>query len=226
MLKITDANNFRRTVVGLCLIAGPLVTLIGGLVTPWEEHETKAAYLQALAENPTRAQISAILSYFGFLLTAVGTFGILHLLRHRAVVLGHVAGVLAVWGWVTFPGLLISDFSDLSLAQWSNRQEAIDISDRAEGYVGIAIMGVPVLLGVIGLVLLGVALWRARFAPLWVPIVLLLGLAIGFFGPLGVVPFTTGWALWLVALGYVGLKILRMSDEAWARPASKVGEVK
>ncbi len=226
MLKITDANNFRRTVVGLCLIAGPLVTLIGGLVTKWEENDTKAPYMRSLAENPTRAQISAVLLYFGFLLTAVGTFGILHLLRHRAVVLGHVAGVLAVWGWVTFPGLLISDFYDLSLAQWSNRQEAIAISDRAEGYVGSAIMGIPVLLGVIGLVLLGVALWRARFAPLWVPIVLLLGLAIGFFGPPTVVFFTTGWVLWLVALGYVGLKILRMSDEVWARQASKADEVK
>ena len=226
MLKITDANNFRRTVAGLCLIAGPLVVLIGGLVAKWEENDTKAAYLQALAESPTRAQISAVLLFFGFVLVAVGIFGIIHLLRHRAVVLGHVAGVLAVWGWVTFPGLLISDFYDLSLAQWSNRQEAISISDRAENYVGSAVMGVPVLFGMIGLLLLGVALWRARFAPVWVPAVLLFGWIISFLGPPTVVFFTGGWALWLVALGYVGLKILRMSDEDWARPASKVGEVK
>ena len=52
MLKIRDANNFRRTAAGLCLIAGPLVTLIGGLVTPWEKNETKAAYLQARARRP------------------------------------------------------------------------------------------------------------------------------------------------------------------------------
>jgi hypothetical protein len=218
MLKIKDANNFRRTAAGLCLIAGPLVTLISGLVTPWEENETTAAYLQAMGENPTRAQISALLLYFGFLLTAVGVFGIIHLLRHRAVVLGHVAGVFAVWGWVTFPGLLVSDFYDLSLAQWSNRQAAITIFDRADGYIGSAIMGIPVLLGVIALVFLGVALWRARVAPLWVPVVLLLGLAIGSFG-VGLVPFTSWWALWLVALGFLGLKILRMSDEDWARPA-------
>jgi hypothetical protein len=224
MLKITNANNFRRTAAGLCLIAGPLVVMIGGLVALWEESDTTAAYLQALAESPTRAQISAVLLSLGYLLTAVGVFGIIHLLRHRAVVLGHVAGVLAVWGWITFPALLISDFYDLSLAQWSNRQEAIAISDRAEDYVGSAVMGVPVILGVIGMVLLGVALWRARIVPLWVPVVLLLGLAIG--GPPTVVFFTSWWALWLVALGYVGLKILHMSDEDWARPASKVSEVK
>jgi hypothetical protein len=130
MLKINDPRTFRRTAAGLCPVAGPLVTLIGGLVTPWETTDTTAAYLQAIGENPTRAQISAVLTYSGFLLTAVGIFGIIHLLRHRAVVLGHIAGVLAVWDCVTFPGLLVSDFYDLSLAQSSNRQEAIAILER------------------------------------------------------------------------------------------------
>jgi hypothetical protein len=224
MLKIKDANNFRRTAAGLCLIAGPLLTLINGLVDPYGEKQTTAADLQAYAENPTRAQISALLLYFGYLLIAVGVFGIIHLLRHRAVVFGHVAGVLAVWGWLTLPGVLASAYYDLSLAQWRNRQAAITIHDRAEGYIGSAIMGIPVLLGVLGVVLLGVALWRARVAPLWVPVVLLLGLAIIVFGPYGSVGWTIGNALWLVALGFLGLKIIRMSDEDWARPASRVSE--
>ena len=73
-------------------------------------------------------------------------------------------------------------------------------------------MGIPVLLGMIGLLLLGVALWRARFAPVWVPAILVLGWIISFLGPPTVVFFTTGWALWLISLGYVGLKILQMSD--------------
>jgi hypothetical protein len=34
MLKPNDANNFRRTGVGLCLIAAPLVGLVSALVTP------------------------------------------------------------------------------------------------------------------------------------------------------------------------------------------------
>jgi hypothetical protein len=217
MLKINDSRNFRRTAAGLCLIAGPLVTLIGGLVTPWEKKETTAAYLLALAENPTQAQISAVLLYFGFLLTAVGIFGIIHLLRHRAVVLGHIAGVLAVWGWVTLPGLLVSDFYDLSLAQWSNRQDAIAISERAGGYIGSAVIGIPALLGFIGLVLLGVALWRAKLAPLWMPVVVLAGTVITQFGPPGAGSWALGTGLLLASLGYVGLRILRMTDDEWER---------
>jgi hypothetical protein len=29
VLKLNDANDFRRKVLGLCLVAGPLVTVVG-----------------------------------------------------------------------------------------------------------------------------------------------------------------------------------------------------
>lgn len=227
MLKINDANNFRRTALGLCLIAGPLVTIVGGLVAPWEENETLTAYLRTLGENPVRAQVSAVLFYFSYLLTAVGIFGMIHLVKHRAVVLAHVAGVLAVWGWVTLPGLLVSDFQDLSLAESLDLQQAVAVSERGHGYVGGAVLGIPVMLGLVGLVLLGVALWRAGLVPLWVPIALLIGFA-GEFVPSSVVPmiinFTVSSGLWLAALGYVGLKILGMSDKEWEHGVSPVAE--
>jgi hypothetical protein len=226
MLEIKNANNFRRTALGLCLIAGPLLALVGGLVTPWETADTTAAYLTALAGNPARAQASAVLLYFGYLLMAVGVFGMMHLLRRRAVVLGHVAGALAVWGWVSLPGMLSVDFYDLSLARYADREAAIGISDRAGGYAGSAVMGVPVLLGILGLVLLVVALWRAGFVPAWVPAVLFVGTAASFVGPPTAVYFTVGTAAWLASLGYVGSKMLRMSDEEWERgEAPARGEV-
>jgi hypothetical protein len=224
MLKLNDANNFRRNALGLCLIAGPLVALIGGLVTPWEESDTTAAYLTALAGSPVRAQVSAVLLYFGYLLIAIGIFGMMHLLRHRAVVLGHVAGALAIWGWVSLPGLLSVDFYDLSLGVSADRQAAIAISDRAAGYAGAAVMGVSVLLGIIGLFLLVVALWRAGFVPLWTPAVFFVGTAASFAGPPTAISFTIATAAWLLALGHVGLKILGMSDEEWERGGAPARE--
>ena len=217
MLKLNDANNFRRTALGLCLIGGPFVALVGGLLTPWEEADTTAAYLTALAGNPVRAQASAVLLYFGYLLMAVGVFGMLHLLRRRAVVLGHVAGALAIWGWVSLPGMLSVDFYDLSLSASADRQEAIAISDKAGGYAGAAVMGVPVLLGIVGLFLLVLALWRAGFVPAWTPVVLFVGTVVSFVGPPNAVFFTAGTAAWLVSLGHIGLKMLGMSDEEWER---------
>jgi hypothetical protein len=140
-----------------------------------------------------------------------------HLVRHRAVVLGHVAGVLAVWGWVTLPGLLSVDFYHLSLARHADRAEAINISDHAEEYAGAAILGFPVLLGFLGLVLLTVALWRSGSAPAWVPAVVVAGLAVTLVAPAGALSWAVGFGAISAALGYVGLQILRMSDEAWVR---------
>ena len=57
------------------------------------------------------------------------------------------------------------------------------------------------------------------------PRVLVIGFVAGFYDAYSLVFFTVWSVLGLVALGYVGLKVLRMSDEEWERPASKVGEV-
>jgi hypothetical protein len=215
MLKINDANEFRRTALGLCLIAGPLVTLIGGLIAPWEESDTKAAWLRVLAENPLRAQAGAVCLYFGYLLIAVSIFGILNLLRHRAVVLGHVAGVFAIWGWITLPGLLVVDFYDLALAQSLDLEQAVAISERPQDYALAPLIGLSVPLGILALVLLVVALWRTGFAPVWVPVLFFGGTAVSFFGPPSQIFFSIGPATWLITLGYVGLKVLRLSDKEW-----------
>jgi DNA-binding SARP family transcriptional activator len=74
-------------------------------------------------------------------------------------------------------------------------------------------------LGVLGLVLLGVALWRAEFAPPWVPIVLLLGLAIGL-----IIGVSAWFGSLLVGLGYLGVKVLRMTDDEWPRGVGQVTE--
>ena len=39
------------------------------------DSSTTAAYLASMAASPVRAQVSAILPYFGYLLIAVGIFG-------------------------------------------------------------------------------------------------------------------------------------------------------
>ena len=224
MLKITDANDFRRTTVGLALIGGPVAALVGGLIAPWEGTDETAAWLAVLAESPVRGQIGALCLYVGYLLIAVGIFGMLHLVRRRAVVLGHVAGALAILGWVSLPGLLVTDFYDLALAQSLGAERGAAVSERAGEYAGAAVMGIPVLLGIVGLALLLVALWRAGFAPAWVPVFYLLGTAVMFFGPPTALFFTAGPAAWLASLGYVGLKILELSDEEWERGRAPVSE--
>ena len=116
------------------------------------------------------------------------------------------------------------DFYDLSLGQASSRQEAVAISERAGEYPGAAVLGSLVLAGFLGLLLLCVALWRARSAPAWVPVVLLAGFAFTFVAPPAAVPFTIRFELMSATLGYVGLKMLGMSDEEWEHGVSPAPE--
>jgi hypothetical protein len=53
-------------------------------------------------------------------------------------------------------------------------------------------------------------------------VVLFVGTAVSFVGPPNAVFFTIGTAAWLVALGHVGTKMLRMTDEEWERGEAPV----
>src|ERR687894_3110916 len=67
MLKITDANNFRRTLAGLCLIAAPLVGLIGALITPQFTGDI-GEELATISDQPVLWLIGNFLTLITFLL--------------------------------------------------------------------------------------------------------------------------------------------------------------
>ena len=104
MLEINDANNFRRTLAGLCLIAAPLafggsdvirLSIEGGV-------EEGVGQLAAIAASPGLWQVAAILNMIGVILFVPAVLGLMHLLRGRSTVLGHLGGGLALIG---VPGL-------------------------------------------------------------------------------------------------------------------------
>jgi hypothetical protein len=74
----------------------------------------------------------------------------------------------------------------------------------------------PFLSFFVGWILLAIALWRARVAPLWVAATLGVAPLSEFFGPEMVSPELM-FALFLIALGYLGLRVLRLSDKEWER---------
>jgi len=107
MLKILDAPNFRRTLTGLSLIAAPLVVLVFWVALP-DLPDDPAAMLAASAANRERTMVAALLLMLSSVLFLPAFFGLIHLLRDRGVVLGHVGGGLALLGalgHITSPAL-------------------------------------------------------------------------------------------------------------------------
>jgi hypothetical protein len=218
MLRITDATNFRRTVAGLCLIAGPLLILLGDLIAPTTPDGTRE-YLAFVAAHQTQGIVSTFLFFTGLLLLVPGVLGSLTPIRGRGVVLAHVAAVVATVGLVAFAGLVLSSFWEIELAQSPNRDVAIAVYDGVEASA-IAVFFVVGFAGTaLGLVLFAAACWRAGLVRVWVPVLVVAGFAtivIGSDDTVGLV----GNALLLAGLAAVGLKALRTPDRHWPSPAA------
>ena len=115
----------------------------------------------------------------------------------------------------------MTDFYDLALAQALPRSQSAEIADAAASGWAPALMFITGVFPVfIGTVVLVVAAVRAGVAQRWMPFVLVVGWLLPLVSGTGLVPAVTGAALITAVFGTIGMKVARMSDQAWAeRPA-------
>jgi hypothetical protein len=95
MPKVTDANDFRRIVAGLCLIAAPLVLLLGFLIHPGAG---EAGLVQTIAEYPGRVEAANLAIIISSILFVPALLGLLRPVHGRGVMLAHVGVALALLG--------------------------------------------------------------------------------------------------------------------------------
>ena len=219
---LTDPPRFSRIIATIGLILGPLVVLAGMIATPWEDEATTASYHDALAAHAGQARVSATLLHFGFVLLLPAALGLMHLARRATPKLAHIGGLLAVGGLATLPGLLVTDFYDLAMAQALPRAQSVEIADAAAAGWAPALMFISGVLPVfIGTTVLAVAAWRAGVAQGWAPFVLVAGWLLPLVSGTGLVPAVAGALLILAVFGSVGVKVARMSDQAWAERSAR-----
>lgn len=214
MFKLSDAVAFRRSVTGLLLIVAPLLQLIAVIVDPgtWGDDRESVSF----GDNPALAQLQSALYHWSWILLPLAALGILHVIRGRGVVLGHIGGVLTALGFLNLSALLMVDPVEWWLGQHYTPEQSNKIFEEMFDLPGVVFgFQMPWLFfGPIGLLIVTIALVRARFAGWWVPVVILVGWGASFavaYGP-ATVPL---WAAPVVALGYLGVKVLKMSDEKW-----------
>lgn len=212
MLKITDANNFRRTAAGLCLIAAPLVGLVSALITPRFEGGM-GEELAAISEHTGRWLVGEALNIIAFFLFMLAALGILHLLCHRSVLLGHVGGGLVLLG-AFFHGVIIGfALVEVPLVEsGGDRDQMIAFANQMYEDTAFTMILFPFLSFFLGWIFLAVAVWRAGIAPFWVAAVIVAATLSEFVGPEALSPELM-FSLFLVGFGWLGLKILRLSDK-------------
>ncbi|MFF3439641.1 hypothetical protein [Streptosporangium sp. NPDC002721] len=209
-----DSADFRRIASGTLLIVAPLLQLVAVLVDPGTWGDDREAV--SFGDNPALAQVQSVLYHWAYLLMALVALSLLHVMRRRAVVFGHIVGPLTVLGYINLSGLLISDPVEWWLGQRNTPEQTQRILDEMLNLPGIvfgfqmpwlffALFGLPILL---------VGVWRAGFTHWWVPLVVLIGYGASLVVPYG--PATIPlWVAPAVALGRLGVRMLRMSREEW-----------
>jgi hypothetical protein len=225
---LTDPRRFSRIVAAFALIVAPVLVLAGMIATPWEAEPTTASYHDALAAHPGQSEVAATLLHFGYLLLLPAALGIMHLARRATPKLAHIGGLLAAAGLASLPGLLVTDFYDLALAEALPRAQSVAISDATQESWAGALMGISTIFPVlIGTVVLADAAYRAGVAPLWAPFALAIGWLLPLVSGTGLVPAVAGALLIGAVLVPIGVKAARMSDQAWAeRPAARTTRLK
>ena len=208
----------RRRAGAAALLGAATISMAGILTTPFENGSGETTYLKSLVNHPKQAVVAAVLLHFGYLLFVPAAFVMARLARRGARKLASVGIVLAVLG-SGLSGLLVTDLYDLSVARHAGVVGGAPISNM-DGVplagLGFVTMGMLTSLGmVVGLVLLAAAMRRARLAPLWPSIAIFAGFAVGF-GAHTLLRTAAGFGAICVALAFLGIKVLRMSDERFA----------
>ena len=215
---IEPGTSTRRRAAGLSLLGAAGLTLAGILATPWENGSGTPTYLKSLVAHPKQAIVAAVILHFGYLLFVPAAFAMARLARRGARTLSSIGITLAVLG-SGLSGLLVTDMYDLSIAKHVGTVAGAPISDMKDipfAPLGFVTIGMLTSFGMIlGLVLLAIAMRRARLAPLWPAIAILAGFAVGF-GAHGMLRATVAFGVLAVGIGVLGVRVLRMSDERFA----------
>ncbi|MEW9549071.1 hypothetical protein [Nonomuraea sp. NPDC050783] len=217
MSPLSDPIRFRRLAAGTCLIAAPLLYVAGVLADPALRLGGEADTVGVYGRELEQVSLSAAVLHWSWVLLVPGVIGMIHLVRRRAVLLGHLAGALALLGVVNFSALMLGDFFYARLERELPPATGAALADRALADPG-AVLGfqIPGFAGLAGLLLLGLALAYDRRVPWWAPFAMLAGVLVT---PMFWVGTVAGGLAYLAGSGVIGLRMIRMTDAEWAAPA-------
>jgi hypothetical protein len=202
-------DNWRRIGAGICLVAAPLLMLVGYVIMaglragPFEDE------LEEVKGAADRWWTGTVIELVAITLLIGAVLAVIHLCRR-----GGADGFGLIGGTVTMIGLAaVIAIQSLELMLWLMAQPSQDAGAMQSLAVAVddsnrmALLFLVSLGYFLGWVILAYALYRSEMAPTWVPAVLALGV-IAF---VGIIPgvdalVIIGAALQLIALGYLGLQ--------------------
>ena len=167
MSTLSNAHRFRKTVAGWCMIGAPALFLAGSIVSP-KLDTNEGALLTSAANHLDRWYLSAVLGFAGFVLFLPAVLGLMHMLRERGAVYGHVGGALALLGMAAAFANAGLAFVVWQMARGGDRAQMTALLHRIDHTAGSALPLLFLSLAlVVGLIVLAWGLTRVHAAPVW-----------------------------------------------------------
>jgi hypothetical protein len=219
-MRIAKTERFRRRVAGISLIGFAATLVAQDLFGPRTPSEAAGQYAAVAADRGGMIASSVfLLASSLFLVPAV--WGILHLVRERGVTLGHIGGALAIVGALGHVAVMTYQLALVEMTKVGDREAMVAVIDRLSNSATVGVVVFPMILAfALGLLILAVALWRARFVQGWAAALVLVAVALDIGAPDGAPDAVSipKQLLAFAAFAYVGFRVLRMSDADWERP--------
>ncbi|MEX2195898.1 MAG: hypothetical protein WD844_11480 [Thermoleophilaceae bacterium] len=218
MLRFSDPHHFRKVVAGFCMVAAPLLLLVGMVVHP-DRKTDEAAQLAVVAGNLDAWFASHMFVLAALVVAVPAVLGLMHMLREREVALGHMGGGLAMLGLMALTALVAID--GLVVWQMAIAGESPVMTALYQSFTDTAGIFIPVfvlsLAFAMGMVVLAMGLYRARAVQSWMAAFAAFGaVCLAIAGPAASdVLAVVGGAFLFVGLGSIGRMVAAESDEDW-----------
>jgi hypothetical protein len=226
MSFLSRPDTFRRTVTGTALLLGPVLFAAAEMTFP-EPSESAANQVAQFAAHRTEQLTAGMLSVFTTMVLLPALLGTVHLVRSRGVALAHISALMIGYGLIAAHAALggVNLIWGMLGSRGLDQAAMADLYDRVTHNVAV---GAPLLLGhwafVLGIILLGVALWRAGVGPRWAAVCIVLFPVSDML--LSVVPIheLAEWVsngVGIAGMGALGLYVLRLTDDQWRSPSAE-----
>lgn len=220
------SSLFGPMVVGLAFLIQPVAGLIEHLLDP-KSGTVVADHVAAIASNPDSRLASILVGLLATVLFVPVALGLAHLVHPGAPRLGLVGGGLALIGVVGYSAMHGADIAFLEMVQQKvGPTQAAHVMEGFEASAGGASVLALFLVGMfLGTLLLALALWRTRAAPRLAATLIIVFLVVDAVGAIaGIKPVNlVAHTLLIVGSGWIGLRVLAMTQEEWGSHGETLG---
>lgn len=212
-MMLSNENSFYRSLVGICLIVGPLAGLTEVVISPG------LGTVADMAEYPDRILVANLVGLLNVTLLIPIVLGFVHLLRTRGPIFGRVGGGLALIGTVGFAAIHGFDLARLQVIKAGVTGESAVVA-LEQWSAGGTVALLMFLIGLFaGFAVLAIGLWHTRVVPRGAVGLIVTFLVVDLVGNGAGIDFLVVLAHAVLAVGsiWIGLKVLGMPDAEWER---------